>query len=166
LKNRRVEEFANIICNSEPEKPSTALIRTGSDSQSTSPTAVRNPKLLRGDLDNIVLMAMRKEPERRYASVAQFMEDIKRHLEGLPVIARQDTFKYRASKFIQRNNKRGSNVKVSELLTDAERRANADLVNQPEMQAQVRRTIGNTYVGLGLLSEGERSLPRNGTHTL
>ena len=48
-------------------------------------------------------MAMRKEPERRYASVAQFSEDIRRHMDGLPVVARKDTFKYRAAKFVKRN---------------------------------------------------------------
>jgi serine/threonine-protein kinase len=58
---------------------------------------------LRGDLDNIALMALRKDPARRYASVAQFSEDIRRHLDGLPVIARKDTFTYRASKFIERH---------------------------------------------------------------
>ena len=57
---------------------------------------------LKGDLDNIVLMAMRKEPQRRYASAQQFAEDIHRHLDGLPVRARQDTFSYRAGKFIRR----------------------------------------------------------------
>jgi eukaryotic-like serine/threonine-protein kinase len=58
---------------------------------------------LRGDLDNIALMAMRKEPARRYESAAQFSADIQRHLEGLPVVARKDTFTYRASKFIRRH---------------------------------------------------------------
>ena len=48
-------------------------------------------------------MALRKDPARRYASVAQFSEDIRRHLDGLPVIARKDTFTYRASKFIARH---------------------------------------------------------------
>jgi non-specific serine/threonine protein kinase/serine/threonine-protein kinase len=60
-------------------------------------------KRLSGDLDNIVLMAMRKEPNRRYASVSQLAEDIRRHLVGLPVIAREDTFGYRASKFVTRH---------------------------------------------------------------
>jgi tetratricopeptide (TPR) repeat protein len=55
------------------------------------------------DLDNIVLMAMRKEPERRYQSAAQFAEDLRRHLDGRPVIARQDSLGYRAGKFILRN---------------------------------------------------------------
>ena len=48
-------------------------------------------------------MALRKEPSRRYASVGQFSEDIRRHLEGLPVIARKDTIQYRSAKFIQRH---------------------------------------------------------------
>ena len=48
-------------------------------------------------------MALRKEPQRRYASVEQFAEDIRRHLEGRPVIARKDTFGYRAAKFVKRN---------------------------------------------------------------
>lgn len=58
---------------------------------------------LRGDLDHILLMAMRREPERRYQSVEQFSEDIRRCLAGLPVIARQDTFGYRAGKFLCRH---------------------------------------------------------------
>jgi non-specific serine/threonine protein kinase/serine/threonine-protein kinase len=59
--------------------------------------------LLRGDLDNIILKALRKEPARRYASVAQFSEDIRRYLEGRPVSAHKGTFGYRAGKFIRRN---------------------------------------------------------------
>jgi eukaryotic-like serine/threonine-protein kinase len=58
---------------------------------------------LRGDLDNIALMALRKEPERRYQSVEQFSEDIWRHLEALPVRARKDTLPYRSAKFVRRN---------------------------------------------------------------
>jgi len=58
---------------------------------------------LRGDLDNIVLKALRKEPQRRYASVEQFSEDIRLHLAGLPVSARPDTFRYRCGKFVRRN---------------------------------------------------------------
>ncbi|MCH8913150.1 MAG: tetratricopeptide repeat protein [Planctomycetes bacterium] len=57
---------------------------------------------LLGDLDNILLRALRKEPDRRYSSVEQFSEDVRRHLVGLPVIARNDTLMYLASKFIRR----------------------------------------------------------------
>ncbi len=55
------------------------------------------------DLDNIVGKALRTEPERRYSSVGQFSEDIRRYMEGLPVIARKDTFAYRTSKFVGRH---------------------------------------------------------------
>ncbi len=67
------------------------------------PSAVCTDRGLAGDLDNIVLMALRKEPERRYSSVEQFSEDVRRYLRGLPVIARDDTFGYRAGKFVRRN---------------------------------------------------------------
>ena len=58
---------------------------------------------LRGDLDIILLTALRKEPARRYQSVEQFAADVRRHLDGLPVRARPDTFRYRAGKFVRRN---------------------------------------------------------------
>ncbi len=60
-------------------------------------------RALRGDLDNILMMALRSEPERRYASVAQFADDLRRYLSGQPVMARDDTLAYRAGKFVQRN---------------------------------------------------------------
>jgi len=60
-------------------------------------------KRLKGDLDNIVLKALRKEPARRYASVEQFAEDIRRHMNGMPVMATPDSIRYRARKFAQRH---------------------------------------------------------------
>ena len=70
-------------------------------------TAVRRPSFtahdLSSDLDNIVLMALRKEPDRRYQSADQFAEDLRRHLGGRPVIARQTSIAYRARKFVLRN---------------------------------------------------------------
>jgi non-specific serine/threonine protein kinase/serine/threonine-protein kinase len=60
-------------------------------------------KRLKGDLDNIVLKALRKEPARRYASVEQFAEDIRRNLSGMPVMATPDSIRYRARKFAQRH---------------------------------------------------------------
>jgi serine/threonine-protein kinase len=58
---------------------------------------------LRGDLDRVVMMALRKEPERRYASAAQMAEDVERHLAGRPVIARPDSTRYRVARFVARN---------------------------------------------------------------
>jgi serine/threonine protein kinase len=99
LKTRAQDEINRAIREQQPDRPSTALARLGSGK---AQSAVRNSKLLRGDLDNIVLKALRKEPERRYASVDQLSADIRRHLEGLPVRARKITVAYRASKFVQR----------------------------------------------------------------
>jgi serine/threonine protein kinase len=84
----------------------------GTPNEQTTPHKNRNtnPKPfysssanLRGDLDNIVLKALRKEPERRYSSAENLAEDISRYREGLPVYARPNTFSYRAEKFIKRN---------------------------------------------------------------
>ncbi len=84
-------EVARIICDQTPPPPSAAV---GSR---------RLRRQLRGDLDKIVLKALRKEPERRFSSVAQLSEDLSRHLEGLPVFARGDSFGYRASKLVRRH---------------------------------------------------------------
>jgi len=70
---------------------------------SSSPLLLFSSSQLKGDLDNIVLKALKRDSERRYSSVEQFAEDIRRHLKGLPVSARQDTLAYRAEKFTRRN---------------------------------------------------------------
>ncbi|HEY6252235.1 MAG TPA: serine/threonine-protein kinase, partial [Candidatus Angelobacter sp.] len=114
---KTANELALAVCQTEPEKPSTAVRRLGKgskhdDAEQIPPDTASGlrggspeelSKRLSGDLDNIVLMALRKEPERRYASVEQFSEDLRRHLENLPVIARKDTIGYRASKFVMRH---------------------------------------------------------------
>ncbi len=97
IKSRRPDEIARAITEREPTRPSMAALRP--DSQTTS----HDPRSLRGDLDNIVLMAMRKEPDRRYQSVAQLSEDIRRHLAAQPVSAQKDTVRYRTSKFVRRH---------------------------------------------------------------
>jgi non-specific serine/threonine protein kinase/serine/threonine-protein kinase len=107
FERRTPDAITKAICEQEPERPSTALkardskaeIRDSSDSR----FAIHDSRSLRGDLDNIVLKALRKEPERRYRSVDQFSSDIRRHLDGLPVQARKDTAAYRASKFVRRH---------------------------------------------------------------
>ena len=63
----------------------------------------RLERALSGDIDNILMMALRKEPERRYGSVEQFANDLRRHLQGHPVTARPDTIRYRTGKFIHRH---------------------------------------------------------------
>jgi eukaryotic-like serine/threonine-protein kinase len=81
----------------EPAEPSTGVAETRDIARK------RLKKKLSGDLDTIILKALRKEPEKRYLSVEQFSEDIRRYLEGRPVIARIDTPGYRFWKFVRRN---------------------------------------------------------------
>jgi len=78
-----------------PEPPSAVVRRRGDPG--------RTARHVAGDLDNIVLMAMRHEPDRRYASVDALLDDIRRHLDGHPVSARPDTWTYRARKFVGRH---------------------------------------------------------------
>jgi len=83
------------------------LIVVESEVASLSATAARRgddvlARQLRGDLDSIVITAMRKDPTERYGSVALLDDDIRRHLERLPVVARGDSWTYRAARFVRR----------------------------------------------------------------
>lgn len=83
-----------------PTRPSDALAH----SERLDPVErSRRRRELRGDLDDIVLQAMRSEPERRYRTAAALADDIDRHLAGLPVAARGDSKLYRTNKFVRRN---------------------------------------------------------------
>jgi serine/threonine protein kinase len=107
FRSRSPEEIVRELLSEEPEKPSLAATRKREEVETLGPSslqsATRNSKFLRGDLDNIILKALRKDRDRRYASVQEFLEDIRRHLAGLPVGARPDTLSYRAGKFIHRH---------------------------------------------------------------
>ena len=93
-------ELQRAVCETEPEKPSSA-VQPKPDLEPAA-AAPREESISR-DLDNIILKAMRKEPQRRYASAEHLAEDIRRYLDGQPVTARKDTVFYRVSKFINRN---------------------------------------------------------------
>jgi serine/threonine-protein kinase len=110
------QQAEQAVASTEPSKPSTELMSDPSDpkrpSDESTPEEIvrlRNTDLahlrkrLSGDLDNICLMALRKEADRRYSSAGELMEDIERHIHGLPVHARPDTTAYRLSKFWQRH---------------------------------------------------------------
>jgi non-specific serine/threonine protein kinase/serine/threonine-protein kinase len=92
-------ELLDLICHTQPPKPSD----TAAVDMTASAAAPQQKRLLKGDLDNIVLKSLQKETERRYQSVEQFSEDINRHLTGQPVSARADTASYRLKKFVSRN---------------------------------------------------------------
>ncbi len=97
VKNENVADLSTIVQNFDSRTESNKF-------QNTAPNKINlSSNSLRGDLDNIVLKALRKEPERRYSSAENFSEDIRRHQKGLPVTARPNTFSYRAEKFIARH---------------------------------------------------------------
>ena len=105
---RRAVEDA--ILNAAPTRPSTALTSPDDDAPTAAETAAarktepgRLSRRLAGDLDAVVLKALRKEPERRYGSAAELADDVRRHLAGEPVAAQPDTFGYRARTFMRRN---------------------------------------------------------------
>jgi serine/threonine protein kinase/tetratricopeptide (TPR) repeat protein len=167
-------EIEHAICDTEAPAPSDVARH-----QSSAP-----PKLARqlaGDLDNIILMALRKEPVRRYQSVEQFSEDIRRYMTGLPVIARKDTFRYRAGKFARRH-KAGVTIMVllavfavalavlSVRLVRERDRANqaaatAEAVTQSLVAvfefADPSKSLGNTITAKELLDQGAEKVVRD-----
>ena len=121
-KGKSFEEIIKNVCEINPVRPSDWISDSGfrisdlhtgagfkageteNQNQQTNPKSqIPNPKSLRGDLDNIILKALRKEPAQRYGSVRQLSEDIARFLRGLPVLARPQTFRYRFEKYIKRH---------------------------------------------------------------
>ncbi|GIV58761.1 MAG: hypothetical protein KatS3mg042_1674 [Rhodothermaceae bacterium] len=96
----------SAVLTQPPKKPST-VVTTGTTTATVAAARRATPERLQrrlaGDLDVICLKALAKEPERRYASAEAFVEDIRRHLAGLPVQARPDTAAYRVRKFVQRH---------------------------------------------------------------
>ena len=109
------QELERVLGGEEPLRPSAAVLGTepgtGSTAQRTAEDIAQARgtqsqalrRQLLGDLDNIALMALRKEPHRRYGSVDQLASDVQRHLQGMPVRARPDTLSYRVRKFVGRN---------------------------------------------------------------
>jgi len=93
-------DFENAVCAGEPDPPSRAVQNADARMRTTEQKARR---LLEGDIDMIVSLALRKEAHERYASVEQLADDIRRHLNGLPVRARPTTWGYRVRKFVRRN---------------------------------------------------------------
>lgn len=116
MEGRSAGEFEQVLLGDDPMLPSQAVLRPGGKAgdawervspharardRGTTPQRLR--RLLEGDLDRIVLMALRKEPEGRYASAEQMARDVERFIEGHPVMAVADTRAYRLRKFVRRN---------------------------------------------------------------
>jgi serine/threonine protein kinase len=226
-------EMERVVCEEEPDRPSEVVMREATEGEngtgktdSVSGTREGTPDRLRrrlqGDLDNILLLALRKDPQRRYASAEQLSQDIDRHLVNLPIIARPDTASYRVGKFVARhkagvtaaallvgtmsggiaattwqarvasaegkrahieaakaqrinaflqdmlsfsspgyvssNPSKNPDAKVSEVVEQAAKRAETELADQPEVLAEVQRTIGELYYAQGRYDQAEQIL--------
>ena len=118
LLSAAMHEIARMISEEEPTRPSdmVSITEEGEEGergkQPITPKAVsevregdpnRLRKRLQGDLDSILLTTLRKEPARRYSSVEAFSDDLRRHLDNLPVRAREDSLSYRANRFARRH---------------------------------------------------------------
>ncbi len=117
VRRLRGPDLVRAVDTQNAERPSAALVRDEPDtgpagvtavtadaiSAARSTTAVRLQRALRGDLDNIVLKALNRDPARRYRAAQELSEDLQRHLEGRPVSARRDTFVYLATRFVRRH---------------------------------------------------------------
>ena len=174
-------------------------------------STARYRRRLAGEVDNIVLMALRKEPERRYASADDLSKDLDRYRQGLPVSAEGDSAGYRLRKFVGRNKAAvaasllvalslvagtivstrqarradrerakaqeinrfvtdmlaapdpaasGKDVLVADVLQRASVRVDSQLRNQPEVELELRSTLGTSYFGLGKYAEAKREMGR------
>ncbi len=225
-------DISKIITQSEPAKPSEIIFKTivtesEENNSEINPETISKTregsidklhKKLVGDLDNIISMAIRKEPERRYSSVDNFADDIKRYLNDRPVNAHSDSLIYRSRKFIKRNKtavipaamifllinlglagvlwqghlagierdiakleadksnriksfllemisspdplKDGSEVKVIDVIQKASAKLQSELINHPQIEAEIRTMLGNTYQNLGIYDSAETELTK------
>jgi serine/threonine protein kinase/tetratricopeptide (TPR) repeat protein len=114
---KTAHEWSRTITEVQPQRPSSKVVSTARlDEKDLEPskrippmvsaresTPAKLHRRLKGDIDSILLKALRKEPEQRYGSVHQFADDITRHLNGLPVTARKGSWIYSARKFVLRH---------------------------------------------------------------
>jgi eukaryotic-like serine/threonine-protein kinase len=133
-------ESLRVICEVDPPRPSTA----GPDMRRRE---------LAGDLDNIILKALHKDPARRYASIEQLADDLGRWLGGLPVTARTSTVMYRARKFVRRNK---GLVIAATLVVGLQARAMYDTRAAREL-AEARLTAGYVEQGRQALLDNKHA---------
>ncbi len=169
-----------------PEAGPVDLMRRVLSGDPTPPSAVEGDPRLRGDLDAIVLKALRREVRRRYDSVQAFAEDLRRHLAGRPVTSRSLTWRYRAGKFVGRNRAAVVGGTAAAFLVlaltgvflrrladerDVARREatratatlaglSDELMGQPEVRARILSAVGTAYANLGALDSAQAVLER------
>ncbi|MBL8179400.1 MAG: serine/threonine protein kinase [Bryobacterales bacterium] len=154
LENTSAAEAERIICESEPDKPSTAAGKaSGTEGHTLS-------KQLSGDLDNIVRMAMRKEASRRYPSAGALAEDIRRYLDGFPVVAAPDSWSYRADKFSRRHKAAVAMAALVALLIIAFGIGMAVLASRAQRERDTAQQVSQFMMDLFSVADPERARGR------
>ncbi|MCC5865882.1 MAG: serine/threonine protein kinase [Wenzhouxiangella sp.] len=100
---RTAGELSQAIQTESPASPSASIAAAPNAAKAMSSRPERLRRRLRGDLDNIVLSCLNKDPQRRYSTVAELADDLDRHQRKLPVRARPDRWRYRAGRFVARH---------------------------------------------------------------
>jgi eukaryotic-like serine/threonine-protein kinase len=152
LAGRTPSERERIICEVDPEPPSAVVRGTARE---------RLRRRLSGDLDTIVLKALRKEPARRYPSVEALLEDVERHRTGLPVRARADSVAYRARKFLGRHRLAAAGAAVVFLSLAAGVGGTLWQARATSREAAKARAVKDFVVGLFRVSQPEESRGRD-----
>jgi tetratricopeptide (TPR) repeat protein/predicted Ser/Thr protein kinase len=152
LAGRTAAERERVICELEPDPPSEAVRGTGRE---------RLRRRLAGDLDTIVLQALRKEPVRRYPSVEALLDDLERHRTGLPVRARAASIGYRARKFFGRHRLAGGVAAVVFLALAAGLGGTLWQARATSREAAKARVVKDFVVGLFRVSQPEESRGRD-----
>ncbi len=204
IRNSKIRNLQSVVLNEIPAKPSIRV--PGNDRRNKVPYSARQ---LKGDLDNICLKALKKEPSLRYESIEQLKNDIIRYRSGLPVSAINDSWRYRTSKFIKRHrlivgisvlfiiiltsltyvytvqlkekslhaqkekrksdqvagfltklfdaagpqSVKGKEATIVDILKSGAEKIEKDLMEQPEIQAQMFGIIGDVYRRIGLYNK-------------
>lgn len=153
-------EYASVVCEQDVVRPSLRLRQMSHDAsnaqaidavaESRSTSVVRLQRQLRGDLDTIVLNTLRKEPERRYRSANALADDIGLHLVSMPIVARTDSWRYRAGKFVRRHYAAvaASAVLVAMLVTFAAVLSlkNRDIIRERDTAREVSRFLEDIFM--------------------
>ncbi len=143
------------VLDGEPDRPSNARTAEIADARGTTPDRLR--RRLQGDLDTITLTALRKTPEERYASVDALIEDVRRHRARLPIVARPQTFGYRAGRFVRRHR---AGVAMSALLAASLLAGSAATLWQARaatLEAQKASRIRDFLVGIFEVNDPDAS---------
>jgi len=155
FKSNTIIDIEKAILDEAPERPSVAVTRM--DGKLPPEGVERARRTLSGDLDMIVLMALRKEPSRRYASAEKLADDIERYLNGLPVSAQNDTVRYRVDKFVRRHKAGVAAASLTAVALIAATIISINFARRANIEREVASSEREKAVSASVRAENERA---------